>query len=340
MKLMLVGPKSPPIGGTTVLFDQLCRYLDAADGVELTTFNTSPNAIGRSPLAVLRFLWQVFRGVRRHDVVVLHASSTSMVMIVGLVLRAGAVLFQKPWGFRNFGGRFPDYWRSHGALPHWLFGHTLLKADQLFFETRESVAFVQQLTDRPVEWFPNSRELPEPPPLRDGPARRFVFISHVKHSKGVGVILQAAVGLDDLTFDVYGPLEDGMTEADFASSHVNYGGSLKAEDVIPALTSHDVLLLPTFYEGEGYPGIILEAFAAGVPVITTNWRCIPEITDEQCAILIEPQDPEALREAILALANDGPRMNGMRAHALERARDFCNETWDAFFLEKVRQMRR
>lgn len=340
MKLMLVGPKSPPVGGTTVLFDQLCRYLDADDSVELTVFNTSPNAIGRSPIAVLKFLWRVFSGVRRHDVVVLHASSTPMVMIVGLVLRTAAVLFRKPWGFRNFGGRFPDYWRSHGALSHWLFGHTLLKADQLFFETRESVSFVEGLTDKPVDWFPNSRELPEPPALRSGPARRFVFISHVKPSKGVGVIIEAAKGLDNLTFDVYGPLEDGMSEADFADSNVNYAGVLKAEEVIPALTSHDVLLLPTFYEGEGYPGIILEAFAAGVPVITTRWRCIPEITDDGAAILVEPRDAAQLRDAICALADDGPRMDAMRAHALQRARDFSNDTWDAFFLDKVTQMRR
>ncbi|MDO6461308.1 glycosyltransferase family 4 protein [Granulosicoccaceae sp. 1_MG-2023] len=338
MKLLLVGPKSPPVGGTTVLFDQLCDYLDTADGVELTVLNTSPQAVGRSPLAVARFLWRVFRAVRHHDEVVLHASSTMMVLIVSLVLRVACGLYRKPWAFRNFGGRFPAYWASQSAPARWLLRHTLLRADQLFFETRESVEFVSKLTDRPVDWFPNSRVLPPAPVLRQGPARRFVFISHVKPSKGVRVIIEAAKGLTDLSFDIYGPLGDGMSEAEFAGSNVNYGGTLKAEEVIPVLSSHDVLLLPTFYEGEGYPGIILEAFAAGVPVITTDWRCIPELTNADCAILVEPESVSGLREAIETLAADAARMQTMRRHALARAGEFANDTWDAYFLEKMREL--
>ena len=58
-------------------------------------------------------------------------------------------------------------------------------------------------------------------------------------------------------------------------------------------------MLPTFYEGEGYPGAIIEAFSLGLPVISTHWKAIPEIVkDQQTGILIEPNTVEAFVKAI------------------------------------------
>jgi glycosyltransferase involved in cell wall biosynthesis len=55
--------------------------------------------------------------------------------------------------------------------------------------------------------------------------------------------------------------------------HATYGGILRHEEVVPALETHDVLLLPT--HGENYGHVILEALTAGCPIIIsdqTPWR--------------------------------------------------------------------
>ena len=78
-------------------------------------------------------------------------------------------------------------------------------------------------------------------------------------------------------------------------------GYVDDED-LPALYSGSrMLLMPSLYEGFGLP--ILEAMACGVPVITSNISSLPEVAGD-AAILIDPADPAALRDAIIAVDTD------------------------------------
>jgi len=69
-----------------------------------------------------------------------------------------------------------------------------------------------------------------------------------------------------------------------------YRGVLDNAEVGERLWEYDALVLPTRWPGEGYPAVILEAFAHGLPVITTRWQSIPDIVDDGCGILVEPED--------------------------------------------------
>ena len=68
------------------------------------------------------------------------------------------------------------------------------------------------------------------------------------------------------------------------------------EDVLPILRAADLFVLPSLEEG--MPGSVLEAMAAGLPVVATRVGGIPEITDERCAILVPPGSVDALAEAM------------------------------------------
>jgi len=78
--------------------------------------------------------------------------------------------------------------------------------------------------------------------------------------------------------DVYGPILENIEV-------LNYKGVLFGDEVIKKLQEYDVLVLPTFWETEGYPGIILEAFSLSKPVISTNFRAIPEFVDHEIYFL-------------------------------------------------------
>ena len=76
-----------------------------------------------------------------------------------------------------------------------------------------------------------------------------------------------------------------------------------ADDVADLLAVADVLALPSWYEG--MPLVVLEAMAAGVPVVGTRVCGTDEVVEDRVTgRLVPPQDPKALAEALLDLLDD------------------------------------
>jgi glycosyltransferase involved in cell wall biosynthesis len=96
--------------------------------------------------------------------------------------------------------------------------------------------------------------------------------------------------------------------------------------------------MPSLATTEGYPGSILEAFAAGLPVIASRIGGIPEIVDGTAGILVEPGDVDGLRGAMRRLASDRELFGRLRGAAAERAREFSTERWGGEFVACCRQL--
>lgn len=92
----------------------------------------------------------------------------------------------------------------------------------------------------------------------------------------------------------------------------------------------NIFVLPTYREG--FPNTVLEAQAAGLPVVTTTATgAIDAIEDGATGLLTPAGDAEKLAETVLSLLSDPVRMKSMGRMGRERvARDFHNETvWEA-----------
>jgi glycosyltransferase involved in cell wall biosynthesis len=84
---------------------------------------------------------------------------------------------------------------------------------------------------------------------------------------------------------------------------VEMEGYRSREQMMAEYRSCDVFLLPT--RAEGFPNALLEAMAAGLPVIVTPVGAIPEIvTDGEGALYVPVDDPQQLKARIAALASD------------------------------------
>src|SRR6266545_1987482 len=88
-----------------------------------------------------------------------------------------------------------------------------------------------------------------------------------------------------------------------------------------AYRSADVLLFPSLYEGFGFP--VLEAFAAGLPVVTSGAGGLKEVGGD-AAVVVEGRDPAAYVEALEALSEDADHREEMIDKGWARARQF---TW-------------
>ncbi|HFC11293.1 MAG TPA: glycosyltransferase family 1 protein, partial [Anaerolineae bacterium] len=93
-----------------------------------------------------------------------------------------------------------------------------------------------------------------------------------------------------------------------------------ADKDLPALYSEATLfLMPSIYEGFGIP--ILEAMGCGVPVISSNASCLPEVVGD-AGVLLSPDDEKAWTDTIHLLLLDAPRRSHLVGKGAIQARKF------------------
>ncbi len=108
-------------------------------------------------------------------------------------------------------------------------------------------------------------------------------------------------------------------EAKGLSANFNFMGWVRGRDKIDAFARANLLTLPSYHEG--VPISVLEALAAGLPIVTTPVGGIPEVIEDGVnALLVTPGDVEALAAALLKLLSDGELRRRMSAANLEAAR--------------------
>ena len=89
-----------------------------------------------------------------------------------------------------------------------------------------------------------------------------------------------------------------------------------------------MLVLPTKWRAEGYPGVIIEAFSVGIPVISTYNGGIPEIVlHGKNGLLVPPGNIKALLDAIMLI--DASLYDKLRAGAYESFGQFDAEIVNA-----------
>ncbi|UCE86577.1 MAG: glycosyltransferase family 4 protein [Deltaproteobacteria bacterium] len=328
-------------------FAQLADGLRRCAGVEIEVIDTSRRngaSLGSDLRTALRILWATPQAIWRSDVVTFHASTPGTVRFGPLVYALARVL-RKPVVLREFGGSFDDDYARMRALARWAV-RLVFRADVVLLQTRSLVDHFRRAFPRSrFEWFPTHRPRASEPETsgEPGPAgvRRFVFVGHVKPTKGLAELLAAARLVDrDCCVDVYGPLLDGVSEDDFAASErVRYRGVLAPEAVIPTLRRYDAVLLPTYHFGEGYPGIVLEAYAAGRPVIATRFRAIPEIVEDGVSgLLVAPRDARDLARAMRALCEDDAKLQALSEGARSVGERFASSVWIPAFVDVCRSV--
>lgn len=103
------------------------------------------------------------------------------------------------------------------------------------------------------------------------------------------------------------------------NDRVQVTGYLTEEEIAAWYARASIFAFPSLDEGFGMP--ILEAMAAGVPVIAGNRSALPEVCGD-AAEQIDPRSEEQLASALLRLATDESRRNELIARGLDRAKQF------------------
>ena len=109
------------------------------------------------------------------------------------------------------------------------------------------------------------------------------------------------------------------------SGHVTFHGQIPQHRVLELLEEADVFCFPT--ASEGFPKVVVEAMAAGLPVISTKVSVLPMLLERGGGILLTRADEKELAEAVLRLCSDADAYSLMSARANETAQEFSLEKW-------------
>jgi glycosyltransferase involved in cell wall biosynthesis len=157
-----------------------------------------------------------------------------------------------------------------------------------------------------------------------------VTVSVLRPAKGIEVLLDTVRRVPDAYFLIVGggPKEEefhGLAAKSGVGERVRWAGF--RTDVDALLAGCDVFVHPSL--ADAFPTVLLEAMAAGLPVVASGVGGIPEIVlPGVTGELVPPGDPDALASALNALLADRGKMARMSEAAQERAqREFSAEAW-------------
>jgi len=114
-------------------------------------------------------------------------------------------------------------------------------------------------------------------------------------------------------------------------SSIRWLGDVNRETLAAEYARSTVFCLPSVQEGFGI--VFLEAMAAGKPIVAVRAAAVPEVVRD--GILVEPENPEALAEALLTLYREPDLRNSLGSAGARRVEEFEMHRVAALFLRQV-----
>jgi glycosyltransferase involved in cell wall biosynthesis len=336
-KLLVIGPltnkKNPSkTGGAVVLFENLIERLNESK-IDYTLIDTNKENYKNTYIAYIAVIFQLIYKQFGKTHISLH-SSRDYLIFAPIVIFVSKV-FNKKCSLRKFGGEAFEHYSQAKGTKKKILNFIFKNIDYLFLEMKYLVENFKPINQNTF-WFPNVRNNNDLEIKQNTYSKKFIFISQVKYEKGIDEIINAFKLLDNtFNIDIYGPIVDKKYSEDTFKKfgNINYKGALNSNEVLKTLNNNDILVLPTFYEGEGYPGIIIESYSVSKPVISTKWKGIVEIVDKKTGILIEPKNTNELVNAIKYFNEDN--YLEFSKNAKEKFKEFNSEIQTKKFLNTI-----
>jgi glycosyltransferase involved in cell wall biosynthesis len=283
----------------------------------------------KRPKVILDLLANVF--LKKYDSIIISASSLSSFRLIKLISIFPKII--KRANYFVIGGYFPK------GLNEGVYKHSYYKGlNRIVLEgelLKNEIVSNHPLDN--VMVIPNFKKFDFVPKCKEFHSRplEFVFISLISEDKGCDIIIGAVNQLiskgfgQKFTVSFYGNIEFGYSEKFLGemSKNKNYKGYLdlmnKPNEAYLELSGYDCLLFPSYFKGEGFPGVLIDAFIAGLPTIASDWHMNTElIQDERNGLVVPVRDAFALAKAMQRVIENPELLVTMSANASEYASNY------------------
>ena len=167
-----------------------------------------------------------------------------------------------------------------------------------------------------------------------GEPYRLCTFSRVMREKGIEDAVNAVSAVNEscgrtvFSLDIFGQVDSSQTQwfDDLKKSfpdHIRYMGVVPYDKSVETLEGYFALLFPTRFYTEGIPGTVIDAYAAGVPVISSRWESFSDIiTDGVTGLGYDFGDYADLVRVLSDIADSPEGLIAMKPDCVRRAEDY------------------
>lgn len=190
----------------------------------------------------------------------------------------------------------------------------------LLSQTTEQIIELNKLGLSNVALFPNFKIFSETKKIElvknNDKQIKLVFLSRITRDKGIIEAVEAVNIVNKKLEEKYISLDFyGIVASDFEEEFKNllnenkgtitYKGIVNYDETHFVLSKYFSVLFPTYYYGEGQPGIFIDSYFSGVPVIATDWKYNNEfVVNKKNGFLVPIKDAKSIAEKITTLYED------------------------------------
>ena len=307
MKILLVSPLPPPIGGiaswTTEYMKQMpglgCTPILVNSAVEgKRAENTSKVSFFEEIIRLMKLKRRIKKVLKQNNISVIHYNASCSTF--GLI--------RDYFALKQFSKYYRIVYHCHcnletnvdNRIARYFFSKISKIVAYVLTLNKDSFRFAGKFTSK-VKLVPNFiNQIYVDKPKVNVELKNIAFVGRVSESKGIYELLEAAQEVPQINFHIIGPDNDNILNGTKFSNVIIHGAQLH-DKVIDILKTMDVLLLPSY--SEGFPLVVMEAMACGLPVIATSVGSIPDMICDKGGVLIPVKDSKAIVDAIYKLNN-------------------------------------
>ena len=235
------------------------------------------------------------------------------------------------------GGWLPQFLQNKKYL-----SKSLKKFDGIYVETNTMKAALERQGFSNVYVMPNCKKLhivsEEELVYNIAEPYKLCTFSRVMQEKGIEDAVKSVISVNEqlrrtvYTLDIYGPVDQNQTEwfdklQNSFPKYIKYKGVIESSKSVEVLKDYFALLFPTHYYTEGIPGTVIDAYAAGVPVISSKWESFSDLIDDGITgIGYAFDNTDELTRLLLCMAEQPQIILNLKRACIAKAEKFTPET--------------
>jgi len=314
--------------GQTIKTATVTRALQNAYGDDaVTTYDTHG-----SIKTLLKMPFLVHRALQNSEQIVIFPAHRGLRVIVPLLSFFNR-RYHRSLHYCVIGGWLPELLANHPFLTA-----RLKEFDGIYVETKTMKHTLESMGFANIFIVSNCKPLT---PLAEGEMQtsyeepyRLCIFSRVMKEKGIEDAVQTVKRVNDgrgriiFTLDIFGPVDALQKDwfeklQDTFPVYVRYRGTVPSDQSADTIKDYFALLFPTRFYTEGVPGTIIDAYAAGVPVIAARWESFHDMINDGVTGIGYPfDDADGLYRVLSDVCSDPQRIIRMKASCAAAAADY------------------